>query len=197
MHVALADHVIIVIMQFLERAYPWFRERLKDIPDHDLKVSTVSCFPYRKTFWSGCVVSELVVSYRDSPVRALAPIMCSVSICWSHANVVCWYPNDFTTGNAYPLLARCSKQPTECPGSQPRSRFCCLVRDVGDRLASATGQVKMETDRAVSEERRRWNRLLKAQTKANEAKATDQSVLGNQMRWVLFLPALAVTPRSL
>lgn len=35
LRVAIANHVVMIIMQFLERALPWSREQLKDMPDFD------------------------------------------------------------------------------------------------------------------------------------------------------------------
>lgn len=34
MQVVTADYVVIVVMQCLERAWPWFKKRLEDISDH-------------------------------------------------------------------------------------------------------------------------------------------------------------------
>lgn len=120
--------------------------------------------------------SRIVSGTRCAAVRVHAAIMCSVSICWSHSHVVGWYSYDFATVNVYQVPARRTEQSKDCPGSQPGSRFGCLVRDGGDRLAGATTRVKMGTDRAVLEKRRRWNRLLKWQEKAGEAKGTDKPV---------------------
>lgn len=110
-----------VTMQFLVRAWPWWGEWLRDILGYDLQVvenglRVLSPLPTEVFDKVQRMEVRLVVSEtRYSPVRTLAQIPCSVSICWSRPDVVGPYPYEFTTRLMYPGPARYSKQGRTCP----------------------------------------------------------------------------------
>lgn len=170
MNVALADHTVMMIMQFLQLAWPWSRDRIVDIPGYDPRMAEGGrglLFPLPEGIMERVRrvgMSRIVSGTRYSPVRALAAVMCSLSICWGHEDVLGWYPYDFTTGNVYAVPPRLSHKGKDCPGSEPRSQFGMIAKHGADRMAGATERIKMEADRAAAEERDRWNEGLTRKT---------------------------------
>lgn len=57
MQVAIADHVVLVIMQLLKRARPWQKVHLEDMSDYEPRMSgvgRVSCFRSQLGFLKEC-----------------------------------------------------------------------------------------------------------------------------------------------
>lgn len=83
------------------------------------------------------------------------------------------YPYDFTTGNFYLVLARCSNQKRNCLVSETCYWLCLLQWDVGSRMASATKRVKRKTEHAVSQEQQRWQRAANSWKKGIDERPAD------------------------
>lgn len=87
--VFVAEPVVMVVMEFLERTWPWPMEHLEDIPHYDPQMSEigrgVQCFlpagVFHKLRHVG--ISRVVLETRYFPVRAFPAISCSVSVCCS------------------------------------------------------------------------------------------------------------------
>lgn len=173
--VALADHTVMVIMQFLKRAWPWSRDRIEKIPGYDPRMVEgghvlLFTLPERIAERIRHVgINRIVSGTRYSPVRALAAVLCSLGIFWGHPDVLGWYLCDFTTGDVYAVPPRATHRGKDCPGSEPRSQFGIIAKNGADRMAAVTERVKVETDRAAAEERERWDRSLKAKAKGSSA----------------------------
>lgn len=101
--VAIGDHVLIVIMQFTERARPWSSEGLEDVPKY---------IPWMVESVRGVLLTlsrrvidrvrrvglrRVVSGTRHFPVSVLAAILCSYGINWDFLDVVGWYPYDITS----------------------------------------------------------------------------------------------------
>lgn len=100
---AIDNYVFIVIVYFLKPAWPWSREKLKDILDHDSRMvkselGVLFLLPLRLIDSVRRVkVRRIVSGTWYSQVRALAAILCLVSICCSRPVVAGWYPYGSTT----------------------------------------------------------------------------------------------------
>lgn len=126
LRVTIANHVFMVIMHFMERAWPWSKNRLECMPNFDLQMVESRrgvLFPLLPGAVDGvrrgsvrCILSRT----RYSPVRALLAVLCTISICGSRANVGGWYSYDFPTGDVYPVLARRTKHEGTCLVSELR-----------------------------------------------------------------------------
>lgn len=84
-----------------------------------------------------------------------------------------WYPYDSTTRDVYAVPARVNNRGKDFTGFEPRSQFGMIAKSGSDRMAGATERVKMETDRAAVEERKRWIRGLRSKAKKVAADNTE------------------------
>lgn len=96
MQVAAGNYVVTVIMQSLDRTWPWSKKLLKDMPDYDLRLvdterGVLLALP------AGFIervqrvgIHQIVSGTRCSFVRASAAILCSVLLCWSCTDLLDW-----------------------------------------------------------------------------------------------------------
>lgn len=103
LRLALADHAVIVIMQFLQRAWLWSRELLSDMPNSDMQMlESERNVPFLLLAvvigrLRSVVVRRIVVEARYSPELPFAVVSCTVLIDWRRLDVAGWYPYDFST----------------------------------------------------------------------------------------------------
>lgn len=96
-HAAISSHVVMVIMQFLERTWPRSKHLLEDMRNYDLRMVkskrrglfALPAEAIEKVRRVG--LSRVVWATLIAPVCAFAATMCSISICGSRLNVVGWY----------------------------------------------------------------------------------------------------------
>lgn len=94
MEVALADHAIMVVLRFLERAWPWARDRLEKVLGYDLRMAEGGhglLYPLTGGIANRIRrvgINQIFSGTRYSPVRALVAVLCSLELfglkrmCW-------------------------------------------------------------------------------------------------------------------
>lgn len=120
--VAVIDHCVMVIMQLLYWAWPWFSKRLKYTLDFDLR-TVESGWGELFALLLGVIdtvrrvgIHRTVLKTRYAPARALAVLLYVCVIDWTCLDVARWYPYDSTSGDVYAVSSRRKKQGKTCPG---------------------------------------------------------------------------------
>lgn len=127
LRISVADHVVIVTIKFLKRAWPWSGKRIKNMLDFDLWLvknerGVLFLLPSDVVHRVRRVsVYRILEGTRCSPVQAFSAGLRTVSIDCSHLNVASCYLYDINTGDMYPVVARRTKQVKTCLGSELRT----------------------------------------------------------------------------
>lgn len=158
LRVVVADHCEMVIMEFLERTWPWSSERMKSMPEFDLRM--IECG--REVLLSlppGVVVRSRRVGIRRvasetrySPARALAAVVFACATNWTRPDVAGCIPYNFSTVSLYIVPLRRTKQKKMCPGLVPHGRTGTLKLEREDCMQAATERVQRETAPAAAVE---------------------------------------------
>lgn len=125
--VAVAEHCVMVTMQFLERAQLWSSEQAEGTPDFDPRMIESGRGVLYPLPCGGIVrlhrvdIRRIVTGTWYAPVRALVAILCACAINWVSFVLVGWYPYDFMTRDVFPVPLRRSLQGKDCPGLVPYS----------------------------------------------------------------------------
>lgn len=94
-----------VIIYFVECAWPCTTEHLEDMTDYDswmVESGRSVLFPFPSEIIDKVrrvKVRRIVLGIRYSPVRALAAILCLCGINWNRPNVIGWYLYNLSSGD--------------------------------------------------------------------------------------------------
>lgn len=171
LRVAVVDPCVTVIMKLLERARAWSSERLKDMPDFDPRMikygrGVLLPLPPAVIERGRCVgVRRIVSGTCHGTARAPAAVVCACAINWTRPDVSGWYSHDFSTGDVYAVPLHRSKQGKTCPGLVSHVRIRPVNLEGENRMRAALEKSHRKTALAAAEERRSWDRALKARKK--------------------------------
>lgn len=176
LRVDVVDHCVMVIMEFLKRAWPRSSEQLKamSIFDPEMIESRHGVhFPVpAEVIGSVClvVVRQIISGTRFSPRRAFATIVRACAISWTRPGVVERYRYDFMTVDFYVDFLRSNKQLKTCSGSVTHGQIKPVKLEGEDQLRAVTEKVQRETALAAAKQRCMWDRASKARTKRTSAR---------------------------